>query len=57
MPLVNDDASAAARGRHVVSIDVGTRSSIYVADQRYSSPAGHPRAPRHRNHPPPTHFL
>jgi len=27
MPLVNDDASAAARGRHVVSVGVATRSS------------------------------
>lgn len=44
MPLANDDASAVARGRHVVSVDVATRSSTYVADQRYSSPAGHPRA-------------
>lgn len=59
MPLANDDASAAARGRHVVSVGVATRSSnssnnsnissssssTYVlADQRHSPPAGHPRA-------------
>lgn len=56
MPLANDDASAAARGRHVVSVGVATRSSsggssnsssssTYVADRRHSPPAGHPRAP------------
>lgn len=59
MPLAND-ASAAARGRHVVSVGVATRSSsnsnssssssTYVADQRHSPPAGHPRT---RDHPPP----
>lgn len=49
MPLANDDASAAARGRHVGSVGVGatrssSNSSTYVADQRHSPPAGHPRA-------------
>lgn len=42
IPLADDDASAAARGRHVVVIGVATRSSTYVANQR-CSPAGHPR--------------
>lgn len=51
MPLANDDASAAARGRHVgvatrssSSSSNSTSSNTYVADQCYSPPAGHPRA-------------
>lgn len=49
MPLANDNASAAARGRHVVSVGVATRSSNISSSSSsdsstYSPPAGHPRA-------------